>query len=194
MKPIDDTQECRQNLFEIGKQLAIAGCHIMVYDSQPQYAATEVVAGYVKSGVAHDNSIRVRRPLSLVQAPFPGQTHVSTSHLFKDDPTPKEEWEIAFVPSLPESDGVIVVGNGLFTLQGGLQAVGGKLPLVVLAGYGGIARDVWEVFRGQRYRFANDDELSAMAGRGRDPAWAAECVRILLAQMSRRNALQIWRA
>jgi hypothetical protein len=51
-KAIVHTQECRQNLFEIGKQLAIAGCHIMVYDSQPQYAATEVVAGYVKSGVA----------------------------------------------------------------------------------------------------------------------------------------------
>ena len=131
-KPIVYTEECRQNLFEIGKQLAIAGCHIMVYDSRPQYAATEVVAGYVKSGVAHDKSIRVRRPLSLVQAPFPGQTHVSTSHLFKDDPTPEEAWEIAFMPSLPESDGVIVVGNGQFTLQGGLQAVGGKLPLVVL--------------------------------------------------------------
>jgi hypothetical protein len=193
-KPIFHTEECQQNLFEIGKQLAIADCHIMVYDSRPQYAANEVVAGYVMSGVAHDKSIRVRRPLSLEQDPFPGQTDVSTSHLFKDEPTPKEEWEIAFMPSLPESDGAIVVGNGQFTLQGGLHAVGGKLPLVVLAGYGGIARDVWEVFLGQRYRFANDDELSAMAGRGRDPAWAAECVRILLAQRRRRNALQIWRA
>jgi hypothetical protein len=191
-KPILNVEECRRNLQEIGRQLAIAGCRIMVYDSKPEYAAADVVAGYVQSGAGKEKSIRIRRPVSLVQDPFPGQTEVSP--LFVDDPTPKEEWEIAFVPSLPESDGVLVVGNGQFTLLGGLQAVGGKLPLLVLAGYGGIARDVWEVFHGQRYRFASDGELSAMAGRGANTEWPAECVRSLLAQRSRRNALQIWRS
>jgi hypothetical protein len=193
-KPILNSPGCRRMLHAMGKELAASGCRIMVYDSAPEYAANDVVSGYVQSGVAKPRSIRIRRPLSLQQKPFPGQQDDTSSQFFLDEPTPKEEWEVAFVPSLQESDGVLVVGNGHFTLLGGLQAVGANLPVLALAGYGGIATHVWEVFNGRRYRFANDKELSVMAGQGNDDAWAMECVRILLNQRDRRNALQIWRA
>jgi hypothetical protein len=193
-KPILDSAVCRRMLHAIGKELAIAGCRIMVYDSAEEYAAHDVVSGYMASGAAKPRSIRVRKPLSLQQGPFPGQQSASSSHLFLEEPTPNAEWEIAFVPSIQESDGVLVVGNGQFTLFGGLQAVGAHQPILALAGYGGIAAQVWSVLNGQRYRFANDHEVSVMAAQGNDDAWAAECVRILVNQRERRNALQIWRA
>ena len=193
-KAIFDSEGCRRMLAAIGRELAVARCRIMVYDSAPEYAANEVVSGFIASGAATPGSIRIRRPLSLQQIPFPGQQLGSSSHFFLDDPTPNEEWEIAFVPSLQESDGVLVVGNGHFTLLGGLQAVAANLPILALAGYGGITTDVWQVLKARRYRFANDDELSVMAGQGKNDAWAAECVRMLINQVDRRNALQIWRA
>jgi hypothetical protein len=191
-KPIANAEGCKQALQRMGRELALAGCRLMVYDSQPEYAAAEIVRGYVESGAAISNSIRIRRPLDLVQDAFPGQAE--SSHLFLDDPVANEQWEVAFIPSLSETDGVLMVGNGQFTLLGGLQAVGAKLPILALAGYGGITRDVWEVLKGQRYRFANDQEVAVMAARNSSPDWAAECIRILLLQKGRRNALQIWRA
>jgi hypothetical protein len=100
---------------------------------------------------------------------------------------------VAFIPSISDSDGVVMAGNGQFTLLGGLQAVGARMPMIALAGYGGVTADVWEVLKGQRLRLASDDEIALMARRDSTPEWAAECVRALLSQKQRHDARQIWR-
>jgi hypothetical protein len=191
-KPVVNADGCKQGLYQIGNELARAGCRIMVYDSRAEYAATGIVDGYVKSGAAQLESIRIRRPLQLLQEAFPGQS--ADPGVFVEEPIEKEQWEVAFIPSISESDGVVMAGNGQFTLLGGLQAVGARLPMIALAGFGGITTDVWEVLKGQRTRFANDKEIALMAGRDPGSKWAAACVEALLAQRKRRDALQIWRA
>jgi hypothetical protein len=72
----------------------------MVYDSRDDFAANEVVRGYVDSGAAKPESICVRAPLSLVQVPFPGQN--TDRGLFVEDPVEKDMWEVAFFPSISE--------------------------------------------------------------------------------------------
>jgi hypothetical protein len=66
--------------------------------------------------------------------------------------------------------------------------------MIALAGFGGITRDVWEVLKGQRTRFASDKEIAHMATRNLSGEWPAQCVEALLAQRYRREALQIWRS
>lgn len=150
-----------------------------------------VVRGYIENAKALKRGVRVRRPLSLEQDPFPGAS--SHSLLFSDEVVGQDAWEIAFVPSLAEADGVIAAGNGYYTLLGGLQAIGSHLPFLAVAGYGGVTRDLWEILNGQRSRFASDDEMALMAARTPTAEWARSCVEVLGAQRRRRDALQIWK-
>ena len=106
---------------------------------------------------------------------------------------PEDEWEVAFVPSISDADGVVLAGNGQFTLFGGLQAVGARMPVIALAGYGGITSDVWGVLKGQRLRLTSDDELAVMAARESSPEWAQACVAALISQKQRRDVRRIWR-
>jgi hypothetical protein len=190
-KPMPAAALCQQSLILLGRALADAGYRIMVYDSREDYAGVAVVRGYLESPRALERGIRVRRPLSLEQDPFPGAS--SHPRLFSDETVEKDQWEIAFVPSLAETDGVIAAGNGQYTLLGGLQAIGAHLPFLALAGYGGITVDLWEVLKGQRSRFASDDEIALMAARTPTAEWAQSCVEVLGAQRRRRDALQIWK-
>jgi hypothetical protein len=183
--------ECKQALIEIGKELQAQGYRLMVYDSGSEYAANEVIQGYISGGNAKPGSVRIRRPLALDQGSFSGQA--PGLDIFVEESIAKPDWEVAFFTSLSELDGAVVVGNGYFTLIGGLQVVGARLPILVLGGFGGVAGDVWEVLQGQRSRFASDQEVFHMAKRDPTPEWAKTCVQSLGEQRSRRDALQIWK-
>ena len=186
-RPVTD-ELAKPGLQRIGSELAKTGWRLMVYDSGDEYAATELVRGYVESGAAQPGSIRIRKPLRLEQQAFPGQRD-----LFWEDPINNPQWEVAFIPSIADADGVVLAGNGQFTLLGGLQSVGARLPMIALAGYGGITSDVWGVLKGQRLRLSSDKELDLMAERKSSPKWARACVTALIAQKERRDARQIWR-
>jgi len=186
-----DGTESKSGLYAIGSELAKAGWRLMVYDSRDEYVGTELARGYVESGAARPRSIRIRRPIRLDQKPFPKQS--DHDDVFWDDPVPEDEWEAAFVPSISDADGVVLAGNGQFTLFGGLQAVGARMPVIALAGYGGITSDVWGVLKGQRLRLTSDDELAVMAARESSPDWAQACVAALISQKQRRDVRRIWR-
>jgi hypothetical protein len=185
------TGEASSALESIGAELARAGWRLMVYDSADEFVARAVTRGYIGSGAAKPKSIRIRRPRSLEQQSFPGQE--DHSDYFIDDPAVTEQWEVAFVLSIADADGVLLAGNGQFTLFGGLQAVAERLPMLALARYGGITRDVWGELKSHTLRLATDDELALMAGRSRSPDWPKQCVAALRAQKYRRDSRQIWR-
>ena len=175
----------------IGHELAKAGWQLLVYDSGDEYASTEVVRGYVESGHAGLGSIHVRYPRGIPQQPFPTQSTNRT--LFVEDAVAQSDWETTFFPSLSAADGVVVVGNGQFTLFGGLQAVGARMPVLALAGYGGVTTEVWDVLRQQPLRLPSQDELTLMAEPLASEEWARACVSSLTVQKQRRDARQIWR-
>jgi hypothetical protein len=189
-RPVIDA-DSKLGLQRIGVELAKAGWQLMVYDSADEYVSTEVVRGYVESGEARSRSIRIRRPLTLDQQPFPAQR--DRPELFWDDPIAQDQWEVAFIPSIADADGVVLAGNGQFTLLGGLQAVGARMPMVALAGHGGITADVWGVLKGQRLRLTSDEELARMAARESSPEWAHACVKALIDQKQRNDVRRIWR-
>ena len=109
-RAVADDTESKNGLDAIGSELAKAGWRLMVYDSGDEYVGTEWARGYVESGAARPRSIRIRRPVRLDQEPFPKQ--LDQPEVFWDDPVPEDEWEIAFVPSISEADGVVLAGNG----------------------------------------------------------------------------------
>ncbi len=113
--------------------------------------------------------------------------------MFLDDPVAQEQWEVAFIPSISDADGVVLAGNGQFTLLCGLQSVGARMPMMALAGCGGITTDVWGVLKGQRLRLSSDEEVAPMAARESSGEWARACVAALISQKRRREARQIWR-
>ena len=189
-RPVAD-ELAKPGLQRIGSELAKRGWRLMVYDSGDEYAATELVRGYVESGAAQPGSIRIRKPSRLAQQMFPGERDLPS--VFWEDPINNPQWEVAFIPSIADADGVVLAGNGQFTLLGGLQSVGARLPMIALAGYGGITSDVWEVLKGQRLRLSSDEEINLMAERKSSPKWARVCVTALIAQKERRDARQIWR-
>ena len=186
-----DQDLAMSGLRRIGHELAEAGWHLLVYDSGDEYASTEVVRGYVESGKAAVNSIRIRYPRGGTQQPFP--TQATNKAPFVEEAVAQSDWESTFFPSLTAADGVVVVGNGQFTLFGGLQAVGARMPVLALAGYGGVSTQVWDFLRQQPLRLPSQDELVLMSQPLESAEWARDCVGALTAQKQRRDARQIWR-
>jgi hypothetical protein len=176
-EPIRDLETLREALSELGTELAIAGFRIMVYTADPQleYAAQHVVAGYRHSGKAKKKSIVIRRPEVSPGDQFPEE---QTDPCYERDIRPSESWEITFYLSLFAVDGVLAVGNGSFTYIGGLHAIGDRMPLLALGGFGGVAHQVLMLL--SRRISADDYELMAQMKKGR--VWAKNCVESLKRQ------------
>jgi len=182
----------------IGTALAKAGCRIKVYDSSPEYAATKVVEGYHASRHAKPKSIIVCRPAAVQPPLFAGEKE--RRELFSFEAADSKIWEVSFLLSFPDVDGVIAMGNGYFTQLGGLQALAMKIPVVALAGYGGVAADLWRKNKELAGNFATAEEHGLVAERNTSAKWAEDCVAVLLTQRHRRaeaaeadTAIRWWR-
>jgi hypothetical protein len=167
----------------LGGALAKAGFRILVYSSGPGYLEGPVVKGYVASQAARDKSIQICYPLDARTAPdFPEQkTH---SHFFDPRPDHIPNWETSFYLSLNEVDGIVLVGGGDSTLIAGMVALGHRLAVVALPGFGGKAIEVWKALTPGR-DLLSVEERSEMAS-----PWASgradRCAQILTAQLARR--------
>ena len=139
---LGDPATARKAASEIGRELATAGCRILVYSTEPEFIESDVLSGYVGSNKATPRSIQVRYPLSRPQPLAP--EYAARDALFEWLPTQSSEWEVAFYRSVEEIDGMLLVGGGYSTLVGGLVAMGQHVPIVALAAFGGAASKVWE--------------------------------------------------
>jgi hypothetical protein len=175
-------EQARQAAMELGRELAKAGCRMIVYSSYPEFIEFDAVSGFVSAKPTSPGSIQVRYPLSCPQPPFPDQT--GYEDLFDWRPDRSADWEVAFYRSLEEVDGMILIGGGGSTLIGGLVAMGRRLPMVALASFGGAGAKVWESLSVERDLTTRED-ISLMAR----PKWtstsASECIQLLLAQRQR---------
>jgi hypothetical protein len=174
--------QARKAAEEIGRELAKAGCRILVYSSSPDFIEFDVVRGFVASKSAKRGSIQVRYPLKEPQPAFPDQA--GNEELFEWRPDRSADWEVAFYRSMEEVDGMLVVGGGESTLIGGLVAMGHRVPILTLAAFGGAAAKVWDSLSFERDLVTRED-ISLMGGPQLSPELAAECVRSLLGQRER---------
>lgn len=96
----------------------------------------------------------------------------------------------ALYRSLSSSDGVLLVGGGRSSLTTGLIALTLRIPLVSIASFGGVARQVWEVLDTEP-NFATDEEIALMAQSGWRPNSAERLIRSLVDQGTRRVAEEL---
>ena len=64
-----DPVTARKAAEEIGRELAKAGCRILIYSTEPEFIESDVVQGYVSSKKGESGSIQVRYPLEPSPTP-----------------------------------------------------------------------------------------------------------------------------
>jgi len=175
-------EAARKAAEEIGRELAKAGCRILVYNSSPLFIEFDVVRGFLAAKTGGAGAIQVRYPLNYPQEPFPDQA--GNEEVFDWHPDRSADWEVAFYRSLEEIDGMLVIGGGSSTLIGGLVSLGYRKPILALAAFGGAAAKVWDSLSVERDLPTRED-ISLMARPKWSPESARECVRALLGQRER---------
>jgi hypothetical protein len=177
-----DPETARQAAEAIGRELASAGCRILIFSTEPEFIESDVLRGYLASRKGTRASIQLRYPLSVPQPRRP--EYADHDELFEWVPTQSGIWEVAYYRSVEDVDGMVLIGGGSSTLVGGLVAMGHHVPILSLAAFGGAASKVWESLSAE-HGLATREEISFMAR----PQWTEEsakrCVQILMAQRER---------
>lgn len=178
--------EAKTAAYHLGKALAKRRLRILVYFDDPIFLETEVVRGYVDSGIAAEGSIEVRYPekkdASGVPKPPPFVNYYGQpSFAFQPDDNP--EWEVSFYQSLGDIGGMLVLQGGSSTLIAGLIALGYNKPVLPCSGFGGTAVKLGSVLaeRGLVTQ-TTKTRLQVRPDSASLPAWADDCVNILLLQ------------
>jgi hypothetical protein len=128
----------------LGDALAKSGYQILVFSSSPSFIEAYIVEGYVKSGKAREKSIIMLYPLKTDPA-IHGEFAEQATHpnLFDPRTDNNSRWEASYYQSLPDVEGVLMIGGGHATLIMGLMALANKKPIVSLATFGANAQEIW---------------------------------------------------
>jgi hypothetical protein len=177
--PLKNEAQVAQAAAELGHALAEAGFGLIVYSANPEFIEAHVVRGYVESGSAKPQAIRVRYPLG-----GPGtddKFHQEDAHpeLFHRQPDHHQFWQISFYQSLLDADGVIIIGGSESAFMTGIVARMNSIPCAALATFGGSAENVWRSALGT---VTTDEHRQIMS----QPQWqssqAAHVIRLLKEQ------------
>ena len=182
--PLRDLEQGRKACEQIGRELALQNCDIVVYSSKAGFIEADIVRGYVASGKAQPGSIKVRAPFGASGAQFEEAKQHRELFDVRSDPSP--DWEVSYYRSLVETQGILVMGGGRSTLATGLIALAFDIPVVAVASFGGNAEKVWASLDRVRNEAVADD-VAAMADQWHDDS-AARLVASVLGQGGRRAA------
>ncbi|MGE0471499.1 MAG: hypothetical protein AB7L09_16865 [Nitrospira sp.] len=170
----------------LGRELARAGFHILVYTSGANFLESHIVKGYVASRLANRRSVQVRYPLNGQKPEFLEQQ--TNAEVFDWRPDHSRHWEMSFYQSLNEADGILLMGGGTSTKIAGVVAMGHGIAMLPLAGFGGAAAEVWESLRPGR-DLPSADEISLMARPGWSDDYAVESIKAIKDQLARKAEL-----
>ena len=165
----------------IGRELAKAGCDLVVFSSSDDYIEKDVVRGYLQAlDPARPGRVVVRAPYDReVEFGVPEQLR----RLIETEPSTATEWEVSYYRSLCEADGILVVGGGRATRIAGTLGIARSTPVVALAMFGAAALTVWQQL--DRFRnHASEEDMHRMAGAWTESS-AARLVDSLLGQIAR---------
>jgi len=183
---LDNVDLARQACVDLGRELAIAGCDLIVYSASEGFIEASIVSGYVSSGKAERGSIQVRSPYGGTAANFAeAREH---REVFDIHPDSSLDWKVSYYRSLVDTQGILLVGGGRSTLITGLIALAFRIPLVAVACFGGNARKVWEALDRVR-NDATQEDVSVMAADWHDTS-ASSLVTSLVSQQQRRMAAE----
>jgi hypothetical protein len=182
--PLRDLKVAHQACEQLGRELALQGCDIVVYSSEASFIEADIVRGYVASGKAQPGSIHVRSPLGAPGAQF--EEAKQHRELFDARADASPDWEVSYYRSLVETQGILLLGGGRSTLATGLIALAFDIPVVAVAPFGGSAEKVWAALDRVRNEAVLDD-VSAMAEPWHDGS-SARLVAAVLEQGRRRAA------
>jgi hypothetical protein len=125
--PVKNASGARSAGRALGKALAEAEHPILVFSSSPDFIESYIVEGYVQSNKAKAKSIIMlypRRTDPTIHGDFAEQkTHPT---LFDPRTDTHSRWEASYYQSLPDVDGVLMIGGGIATLIMGLMALANK--------------------------------------------------------------------
>ncbi len=181
--PLRDRESLAQACRDIGRELARAGCDLIVFSSAEDFVERDVVAGFVEGITAGAPGRIVVRTSALKQVDF-GLSQEAMERVDVERDT-ADEWEVSYYRSIYSADGVITVGGGRSTRIAGLLAISHRTPLVTLAAFGGGAAVVREYLDKHR-NDAIDDDIVLM-GRPWSAQSAPRLVQCLLDQQRRRT-------
>jgi hypothetical protein len=182
--PLADQPRIPTACQEIGRELARAGCDLVVFSSDADFVEVDVVRGYLDA--ANDAAkVAVRAPHQVaVRFDVPDRA-VERVHV---EPDTAGDWESSYYRSVFEADGLVAIGGGRSTRIAGVLAIAQGTPVVALAAFGGGASVVWRHLDKHR----NDATAEDVHLMGRP--WGSDSARLLvqslLAQRDRREATE----
>src|SRR5689334_13793726 len=106
--PVQRPEEAKRAAEQLGRELAEVAWDLTVYSADPDFVEADVVRGYVGSGKAVAASIQVRAPLG--KGAFDEMTEHAEFFDVRSDPS--RDWEVSFYRSLPQCDGILLIGGG----------------------------------------------------------------------------------
>src|SRR5262245_14202443 len=180
--PLKNTTQAPDAGRALGRALAEAEHPILVFSSSPDYLEAHIVQGYVRSSKARDKSIiklYPRKKDPQIHGDFAEEiTHPA---LFDPRTDTHPRWEASYYQSLPDVDGVLMLGGGHATLIMGLMALANKTPIVSLGTFGGNAEEIWAMLSDkQGIETADRQDM----GRG---SWQDDTAPALVASLARQR-------
>src|SRR3954447_16288630 len=125
--PLRNPDTAHQACEELGKELALKSCDLLVYSGSGEFIEADVVRGFIASNAATPASIHVRSPSDATAVFAEYDRH---KELFDPRIDSSPDWEVSFYRSLVEGHGLIIIGGGRSTLITGLIALTFIIPLV----------------------------------------------------------------
>lgn len=183
--PLPDADAVRDVARKLGAELARKECRLVVYSADKQYIEADVVAAFVMAcPPGMEKNIEVHFPVGATAPAFADCEGSPSLFSYLADSHP--DWEASYYRSLGDVDGIVLLGGGNAVLITGYLALGYRIPLFALAGFGGASQKVWQALAPGR-DLPTPEEKSAMAtGRWTDQT-AEACVKALLDQIARRR-------
>jgi hypothetical protein len=156
---------------------------ILVFSSSTDFLEAYVVEGYVQSGKAKEKSIIMLYPRNKdpkIHGDFAEQS--TQPRLFDPRIDIHPRWEASYYQSLPDVEGLLLLGGGHATLVMGLMALANKTPIVSLATFGGNAEEIWAMMADKPWIETVDRQEM---GRG---SWSDDRAPGLVASLARQRA------
>lgn len=166
----------------IGRELAMAGCDLVVFSSDTDYVESDVVEGFL-TAMTKGGRVVVRAPHHTTVS---FGVSADAAMRVQIEPDPADDWETSYYRSVFEADGLVVIGGGRSTRIAGVIAVAIRTPVVAVAGFGAGASIVWQHLCKHK-NDASTEDLHLM-GRPWSENSASRLVASLLAQRTRRQA------
>ncbi|MBR8740144.1 hypothetical protein [Nocardiopsis sp. MG754419] len=137
--PLREVDAARVACHELGRELALASCDLVVFSDRDHYAETLVVRGYATAPTPGGRVLAhpARHQEYVPDLPVGASVRITT---VRDT---GEEWEVPYYRTLLEADGVVLIGGGRSTRVAGILALAQGIPVVPLAAFGGCAQQVW---------------------------------------------------